>query len=272
MGSMAAMDIPFWQVDAFAARPFAGNPAAVCALERWPAESLLQAIAAENNLSETAFFVRRPDQDYDLRWFTPRTEVDLCGHATLASAWVLTREIDPRRGRVVFHTRSGPLTVTRDGEELAMDLPARPPHPVAAVAALSRALGVAPAATLQARDLVAVFAGAEEVRALRPDMVAVEALEGVFAVCATAPGTGEDADVDFVSRFFAPARGVAEDPVTGSAHATLVPYWAERLGKKALRARQVSARGGELGCVLQEERVVLTGRAVIVVRGTLTAA
>jgi PhzF family phenazine biosynthesis protein len=264
------MQIPLWQVDAFTARPFGGNPAAVCPLEQWLPDDVLQAIAAENNVSETAFFVRRPDGDFDLRWFTPRTEVDLCGHATLASAWVLTREIDPSRIRVVFHTKSGPLTVTRTGDDLAMDLPARPARLVETPAALARALGAQPASTLRARDLVAVFARAEEVRALAPDMAGIEALDGVFAVCATAPGTGADADVDFVSRFFAPAKGVAEDPVTGSSHATLVPYWAERLGKKALRARQVSARVGELSCGLEGERVVLTGRAVVVVRGTMS--
>jgi PhzF family phenazine biosynthesis protein len=267
------MQIPLWQVDAFAARPFSGNPAAVCPLEQWLADDLMQAVAGENNLSETAFFVRRADGDFDLRWFTPQTEVDLCGHATLAAAWVLLREIEPARARVVFHTRSGPLTVTRAttaGDELAMDLPARPPRPIETPAALVRALGVAPVATLQARDLVAVYARAEEVRALRPDLAAIEALEGVFAVCVTAPGTGDDADVDFVSRFFAPAKGVPEDPVTGSAHATLVPYWAARLGKKTLRARQTSARTGELGCALEGERVILTGRAVVVLRGTLT--
>jgi predicted PhzF superfamily epimerase YddE/YHI9 len=183
---------------------------------------------------------------------------------------VLTREIEPSRARVVFHTKSGPLTVTRTGDELAMDLPARPARLVETPAALARALGAQPASTLRARDLVAVFARAEEVRALAPDMAGIEALDGVFAVCATAPGTGADADVDFVSRFFAPAKGVAEDPVTGSSHATLVPYWAERLGKKALRARQVSARVGELSCGLEGERVVLTGRAVVVVRGTMS--
>ena len=264
------MDIPSGQVDAFTARPFGGNPAAVCPLEQWLPDDVMQAVAAENNVSETAFFVRRPDGDFDLRWFTPRTEVDLCGHATLASAWVLTREIEPSRARVVFHTRSGPLTVTRAGDELAMELPARPARVIDTPAALAHALGAPPAFTLRARDLVAVFAGAEEVRALAPDMAAIEALDGVFAVCVTAPGTGADADVDFVSRFFAPTKGVAEDPVTGSSHATLVPYWAERLGKKALRARQVSARVGELGCTLEGERVVLTGRAVVVVRGTMS--
>jgi PhzF family phenazine biosynthesis protein len=264
------MQIPLWQVDAFTARPFGGNPAAVCPLEQWLSDEVMQAIAAENNLSETAFFVRRADGDFDLRWFTPRTEVDLCGHATLASAWVVTRELEPSRAGVVFHTRSGPLRVVRAGEELAIDLPARPSRAVETPPALAKALGTPPVATLRARDLVAVFARAEDVRGLAPSMAAIEALDGVFAVCATAPGTGPDSDVDFVSRFFAPAKGVPEDPVTGSSHATLVPYWAEKLGKSALRARQVSARSGELGCALEGERVVLTGQAVIVLRGTLT--
>jgi PhzF family phenazine biosynthesis protein len=264
------MEVPLWQVDAFTTRPFGGNPAAVCPLEEWLADDVMQAIAAENNLAETAFFVRRADGDFDLRWFTPRTEVDLCGHATLASAWVLTRELDPSRARAIFHTRSGPLTVARAGEDLAMDLPARPAHPVDTPPALARALGAPPLSTLRARDLIAVFARAEDVRALAPDMGGIEALDGVFAVCATAPGTGADTDVDFVSRFFAPAKGVPEDPVTGSSHSTLVPYWAERLGKKALRARQVSARVGEIGCRLDRDRVVLTRRAVIVLRGTMT--
>jgi PhzF family phenazine biosynthesis protein len=264
------MQVPLWQVDAFTARPFGGNPAAVCPLDRWLPDDVMQAVAAENNLSETAFFVPRSDGDFDLRWFTPRTEVDLCGHATLASAWVLIRELEPSRERAVFHTKSGALTVTRRGDELAMDLPSRPPRGIETPPSLVRALHAHPASTLRARDLVAVFGKAEEVRALAPDMAAIEALEGVFAVCVTAPGTGSDADVDFVSRFFAPAKGVAEDPVTGSSHATLVPYWAERLGKKALRARQVSARTGELGCLLEGERVMLTGRAVVVLRGTMS--
>lgn len=263
------MDIPLWQVDAFASRPFAGNPAAVCPLERWLPDDVMQAIAAENNLSETAFFVRRPDGEFDLRWFTPCTEVDLCGHATLASAWTLMRELEPTCARAVFHTRSGPLVVARAGDDLAMDLPARPAEPIEIPAALVRALGARPAACLRARDLVGVFDDAEEVRALAPDMGAIAALEGVFAVSVTARGTGADTDVDFVSRFFAPAKGVPEDPVTGSAHATLVPYWAMRLGKNRMRARQVSRRVGELGCWMQGDRVTLTGRAVIVLSGTL---
>jgi predicted PhzF superfamily epimerase YddE/YHI9 len=256
-----------FQVDAFAARPFAGNPAAVCPLDAWLPDRVMQAVAAENAVSETAFFVRRPDGDFDLRWFTPEVEVDLCGHATLASGFLLFEELEPGRAHVRFHTRSGPLEVERDGAGLAMDLPARPPSP-AGEPALA-ALGRRPSAALRARDLMAVFDSAEEVRGLGPDLAAIAALDS-FAVIATAPGGGAvDGDVDFVSRFFAPARGVPEDPVTGSAHATLVPYWGERLGRTRLRARQVSRRGGDLLCEWQGDRVRLTGQAVLVKTGAI---
>ncbi|HEU4408565.1 MAG TPA: PhzF family phenazine biosynthesis protein [Polyangiaceae bacterium] len=261
--------VPFYQVDAFSERPFGGNPAAVCVLEAFPDDRTMAAVAAENNLSETAFVVRQGG-DYALRWFTPAVEVDLCGHATLASGLVVMSELEPGRQRVRFHTRSGPLEVARRGEGLALDLPARAPEPAAAPAGLEAALGAEPAATLRARDVVAVFERADEVRALRPDLRALAALEGVFAVCVTAPGTGPDADVDFVSRFFAPAKGVPEDPVTGSAHCSLVPYWASRAGRTELKARQVSARGGELAATLRGDRVELAGRAVIVIRGTMS--
>jgi PhzF family phenazine biosynthesis protein len=262
--------IPIWQVDAFAERPFSGNPAAVCPLDRWLPDDVMQAIAAENNLAETAFFVRRPDGELDLRWFTPKTEVDLCGHATLASGAVILRELEPARTRAVFHTKSGPLVVERSGDGFAMDMPANPGRPVPIPDSVVDALGARPSAALHSRDVVvAVFEGAEQVRALVPDLGAVARLEGVGAVSVTAAGMGRDADVDFVSRFFAPAKGVPEDPVTGSAHTTLVPYWAGRLGKRALRARQVSARQGELGCALDGDRVALSGRAVIVLAGEL---
>ncbi len=261
--------IRLWQVDAFASRPFAGNPAAVCPLDRWLPAETMQAIAAENNLSETAFFVPKSDGEFDLRWFTPNVEVDLCGHATLASGAVLMQELEPSRRRVVFHTRSGPLAVERRGDRFAIDLPARPARPVAIPDGLGEALGARPSAALRARDILAVFDRAEHVRGLAPDLAAMTHLEDTFAVCVTAPGTGSDGDVDFVSRFFAPAKGVPEDPVTGSSHATLVPFWAERLGKRELRARQVSARGGEIECTLDGDRVSLRGHAVIVLMGEL---
>ncbi|HEY4188168.1 MAG TPA: PhzF family phenazine biosynthesis protein [Polyangia bacterium] len=260
--------IPLYQVDAFTSEAFRGNPAAVCPLEAWLPVPLMQKIAAENNLSETAFFI--PDGDgFALRWFTPTTEVDLCGHATLASAFVLMTELSPARTRVVFSTRSGPLTVERAGDKLTMDFPSRPatqlttPFP-----ALSAGLGRTPVAVWTARSFVAVFEDAETVRGLRPDFAKIAALD-TYGVIVTAPGTGADADVDCVSRFFAPRQGVPEDPVTGSAHCTLAPYWAARLGRPQLRARQVSARGGEIDCELRGDRVSLSGQAVLVIQGTL---
>ena len=262
------LEIPLFQVDAFTDRPFAGNPAAVCPLRAWLPERSMQAIAAENNLSETAFFVPEGD-GFRLRWFTPTVEIDLCGHATLASAHVIMAVLEPGRTRVEFTTRSGKLIVDRAGDVLTMDFPALPPTPTdGSSRALAAALGATPTAVLATRSLVAVFDDAESVRRLRPDLTAVAAL-GCRGVIVTAPGSGVDGDVDFVSRFFAPAQGVNEDPVTGSAHCTLTPYWAARLGKPKLRARQVSARGGEITCTSRGDRVDLAGRAVLVIEGVL---
>lgn len=262
-------DIPCYQVDAFTNRPFAGNPAAVCPLDAWLPDALMQQIAAENALSETAFFVPRGG-DYELRWFTPEVEVDLCGHATLASAFVLMTVIDPARGSVRFHSKSGPLDVTRDGEAFTLDFPARPPSLGEAPARLARALrlGVEPREILlRARDVLVVLERAEDVLASIPDFPALLAIDAVRAVMITAPGTGELAGFDFVSRFFAPSVGVDEDPVTGSAHCVLAPYWALRLGKTRLRARQVSRRGGDLMCEIAGDRVRMTGHAVLVRSG-----
>jgi PhzF family phenazine biosynthesis protein len=255
------MRIPLYQVDAFTSRLFAGNPAAVCPLEDWLGDGVLQAIAAENNLSETAFFVKRGER-YHLRWFTPALEVDLCGHATLASAFVILNELEPSRDAVEFDTLSGDLRVSRAGALLSMDFPARPPAPCALPPKLVEALGAAPQATLASRDLLAVFATEEEVRALTPKM-AVLAEVDTFAVIVTAPGK----QADFVSRFFAPRAGVDEDPVTGSAHSTLVPYWAKRLNRPALYALQVSPRGGELWCEDRGNRVIIKGTAVKYLEG-----
>ena len=260
------MRIPLYQIDAFADGPFTGNPAAVCPLEEWLPDNVMQAIAAENNLSETAFFVPEGD-GYRLRWFTPTSEVDLCGHATLASAFVVFRWLIPRRNAVTFQTvQAGPLTVSRDGDLLALDFPARPPSPCAMPDGIAAALGRQPAAVLAARDYLAVYETAEDIRALTPDFAAIARLDR-FAVIVTAPGTG---GIDFVSRFFAPARGVDEDPVTGSAHCTLIPYWAGRLGKTRLEARQLSRRGGALICALQGDRVTIAGRAVLYLEGRIT--
>jgi PhzF family phenazine biosynthesis protein len=255
------MRIPLYQIDAFTSRLFSGNPAAVCPLEDWLADGVLRAIAAENNLSETAFFVKRGER-YHLRWFTPSLEVDLCGHATLASAFVILNELEPSRDAVVFDTLSGELRVSRDGGLLSMDFPARPPEPCALPPKLVEALGAAPQTTLASRDLMAVFATEDEVRSLAPKM-AVLAEVDTFAVIVTAPGN----KVDFVSRFFAPRAGVDEDPVTGSAHSTLVPYWAKRLNRPALHALQVSHRGGELWCEDRGKRVIIKGSSVKYLEG-----
>jgi PhzF family phenazine biosynthesis protein len=226
------------------------------------------AIAAENNLAETAFFVRQGEH-FDLRWFTPTVEVELCGHATLASGALILERLEPSWEQVAFQTRSGQLVVKRCASgRWALDLPSRPPTPTIVTGDLVEALGVRPTYAFQARDLVAVYEDAEMVRRVKPDMRRIAALP-TFAVAITAPGSHADADVDFVSRFFAPAKGVPEDPVTGSLHCTLVPYWADRLGRKHLRARQVSARGGELDCTLLDGRVMLEGGAVMVLEGKL---
>jgi PhzF family phenazine biosynthesis protein len=258
------MNLPLYQVDAFTDRLFGGNPAAVCPLEDWLPDETMQKIAAENNLAETAFFVRKADS-YELRWFTPELEVDLCGHATLASAYTILRFLEPECKRVAFSTRSGMLYVEREGDRLAMDFPSRPPKPVGTPAGLVEALGATPTACLASRDVLALFDTEEEVRALAPDFGVLDGVD-CFAVIASAPGN----DCDFVSRFFAPRAGVAEDPVTGSAHCTLVPYWAARLGKTEMFARQVSRRGGELWLELLGYRVKIAGNAVLYMRGTIS--
>jgi PhzF family phenazine biosynthesis protein len=258
------MKLRLYQVDAFASRAFAGNPAAVVPLDRWLPDATMQAIAAENNLSETAFFVGEKGY-FQIRWMTPTDEVDLCGHATLASAWVVFHEIENGRTEVHFRSQSGPLRVTADGDRLALDFPSRPPEPAdGSLAAVAEALGARPRAVLASRDYLAVFESEEEVRALKPDVARVAALDRM-AVIATAPGR----DCDFVSRFFVPSLGIPEDPVTGSAHCTLVPYWSKRLGKASLFARQVSARGGELWCEDRGERVKVAGRCVKYLEGTI---
>lgn len=257
------MTLPIFQVDAFADRPFAGNPAAVVVMGEWLPDAVLQAIAQENNLSETAFVLPHAGF-FELRWFTPTVEVDLCGHATLASAHVLFRHGYASGDEVAFQSKGGRLTVRRDGDLLTMDFPSRPPRRIGDDEAVARALGAAPRELHASRDLLAVFDRQADVEALRPDFRAIAELD-TFAVIVTAPGDG----CDFVSRFFAPGRGVPEDPVTGSAHCTLVPYWSRRLGKTALRARQVSRRGGELLCEDRGERVAIAGRAVEYLRGEI---
>lgn len=258
------MRLPLYQVDAFTGRLFGGNPAAVVLLEDWLPDDVLAAIAAENNLAETAFVIPRADT-MPLRWFTPKVEVDLCGHATLATAHVLFRYSFPSLNRLTFETRSGTLAVTRDGEFLSMDFPSRPGKPVEVSDDLAAALGRRPRAAYRARDLMAVFETESDVRDLRPDLQRIWAMDA-FAIIVTAPGD----EVDFVSRFFTPRAGIPEDPVTGSAHCTLIPYWADRLGRAELVARQLSARGGELFCKFRGDRVDIAGRTVEYLRGEIS--
>lgn len=257
------MCIPYYQVDAFTSRLFGGNPAGVCILSAWLSDSTLQSIAAENNLAETAFIVQR-DSYFDLRWFTPTLEMDLCGHATLAPAHVLFRHLGYRDCVVTFQTRAGKLTVTRSEDLLTLDFPARPASSCSPPEALIEGLGFLPTFTAKARDYLVVFTNEREVRELRPDMKNLMRLD-CLGIIATAPGD----DCDFVSRFFAPRAGVPEDPVTGSAHCTLIPYWAERLERTHMRAMQVSPRGGELFCEHRGERVGIAGRAVTYSSGFL---
>ena len=257
------MQIKQYQVDAFASRPFEGNPAAVCVLERWLADDVLQAIAEENNLSETAFFVPC-DTGFELRWFTPTTEVDLCGHATLATAHVIFDQLGYSQPAIRFHTRSGELHVKKHANMLQMDFPAQTPVPCEIPDALVRGLGVRPARLLRSDDYLAVFDSEQDIRALQPDFAWLGQLD-LRGVIVTAPGK----DVDFVSRFFAPGLGVPEDPVTGSAPCPLAPYWAGRLGKTTLQARQLSPRGGNLACKLHGERVLISGSAVTFMQGVI---
>lgn len=259
------MRLPLYQVDAFTHRLFGGNPAAVVPLEQWLPDATMQAIATENNLSETAFFVRE-GTEYALRWFTPAAEIDLAGHPTLATAYVIFRFIETGATSITFRTlKAGKVTVSRQGDELAMDFPARPPQPCAVPPMLVPALGKPPALVLAARDYMAVYDRAADVAALRPDFAALARLDRALVIV-TSPGEG---DIDFVSRCFAPAHGINEDPVTGSAHCTLIPYWAERLGKNRLRARQISARGGDLACEFKGERIGIAGRAVLYLEGSI---
>ena len=266
------MQIPIEQLTAFAEGPFTGNPAAVCLLDQWLPDALLQAIAAELNLSETAF-VRRGKERHDLRWFTPRCEVDLCGHATLAAAQVVF-DFDPECKTLQFDTRSGTLRVIRnealnhasapDSPLLTLDFPVQHNEPCAAPEALIQGLGHVPESCHRGADWMAVLASEAEVRALTPDLEALTQLDG-RGVIVTAPGE----QVDVVSRFFAPKIGIPEDPVTGSAHCSLVPYWAQRLGKQTLHARQLSARGGTLHCQMNGTRVLISGRVAPFLSGSL---
>jgi len=263
------MRIPIFELNAFTHGPFSGNPAGVCPLERWLDDRTLQAIAAQNNLAETAFFVRRGPGGagtpaYDIRWFTPACEIDLCGHATLATAWVLFHRGGRTRDPIELHSKSGRLTVRRDGERLELDFPSTPGVPCEPPPRLLEGLASAPRETLKARDYMAVFEREDEVRALTPHMDAIASLDAL-GVIATAPGR----DADYVMRFFAPRAGVPEDPATGSAQCMLVPYWAARLGRSRLTGRQLSARGAEFTCEHRGDRVGIAGRVVPYLEGSI---
>lgn len=258
------MEIPIFQIDAFADAVFGGNPAAVCPLDSWLETEAMQAIAEENNLSETAFFVAN-DRGYDLRWFTPAMEVDLCGHATLASAFLIFERLASRTERIRFETRSGELTVARRDGLMFLDFPSYPGLAVDCPPALAGGLGAAPREVKEGPNYMAVFATEAEVAGLTPDMETIATLHP-RGVIATAPGDR----VDFVSRFFGPSFGVPEDPVTGSAHCMLTPYWAGRLGKTRMDARQISKRGGTLVCEDRGDRVGIGGNAVLYLEGRIT--
>jgi PhzF family phenazine biosynthesis protein len=257
------MTLDHFHVDAFADRVFTGNPASVVPLKRWLPGSVLQSLAMENNHAETAFFVPRAS-GFHLRWFTPKVEVDLCGHATLAAAHVLWAHLGHTGDPIRFATLSGELAVTRESGRLILDFPARPAQTVACSPELIEGLGAKPFQVGKARDYLAVFRREDDVRALAPNFARLAELD-CLGVIATAPGKS----VDFVSRFFAPRAGIDEDPVTGSAHCTLAPYWAKRLGKPRLRAEQLSARGGRLWCEIVGDRVKIAGHAVTYLQGKI---
>ena len=257
------MKLPFYQVDSFTGRLFRGNPAGVVLMKDWLPEQIMQAIAAENNLSETAFVHPRGNA-FELRWFTPDIEVDLCGHATLASAYVIFSEGLAHGDAIQFATKVDVLTVRRQGAVIQMDFPARPAESVPIGTQIVAALGARPRELLKSRDLMAVFESEGDVAGLEPEFDLVAGLDAL-GVIATAPGR----KVDFVSRFFAPRAGVREDPVTGSSHCTLIPYWSGRLGKEKLLARQISRRGGEIHCEDHGDRVVIGGEAALYLRGEI---
>lgn len=258
------MKLPIYQIDAFASKAFEGNPAAVVPLDEWLPDEVMQSIAEENNLAETAFFVPTCS-GFHIRWFTPKDEVKLCGHATLASAYVLFNCLEYEEPSVRFDSLSGTLTVTRNGEYLTLDFPNQRPVICGAPQALVDGLGIEPIACLVNEDYMAVFSSEEEVAAIQPDYQLLEQLDR-RGVIVTAPGNKSD----FVARFFAPRLGVPEDPVTGSAYTHLTPYWAEQLGKEKLSAIQISPRTGKLQCEVKGDRVLISGTAVKYLEGCIS--
>ncbi len=257
------MQLPIYYVDAFTKKVFGGNPAAVVPLPNWIEDSQLQRIAAENNLSETAFVVES-GEDYQLRWFTPTAEIDLCGHATLATAYVIKRFFKPAASRLHFHTKSGELSVSLGSSMLTLDFPSKPASPIPITTTIAKALGAQPTELYLARDLVAVFDSEETIRSLTPSPDLLRELPGL-GVTITAPGESSD----FVSRAFFPKIGIREDPVTGATHCSLIPYWSNRLRKRELTAKQLSERGGELACTDLGDRVLIAGEAALYLEGRI---
>ncbi len=259
------MTIPYYEVLTFTNHLLGGNPAGVCILNEWLPDGLMQSIAAENNLPETAFIIER-NHHYDLRWMTPTVEVDLCGHATLASAYIIFNFLGRRRDTVSFQSRSGELTVDRMDDRLVLDFPSQPARPCQPPSILAKSLGAEPAEVFKGGDYLAVFERQKDIAAFTPDFTELATL-GTRGVIVTAPGD----DCDFVSRFFAPGAGIPEDPVTGSTHCALIPYWSKRLGRAKLHARQISPRGGELFCEDRGARVGIGGTAIIYIEGNIHA-
>lgn len=260
------MKIELYQIDAFTDKLFAGNPAAVCPLDEWLEDDVLQKIAIENNLAETAFFVKLETGNYHLRWFTPEIEMDLCGHATLASAYVLFEELAYPHDKIIFESKSGPLVVSKIDDYLQLDFPSRPPKRTELPAAIRQALNIQPREVWKARDYLLVYESEEDIKNLKPNI-------GLLDQVNIDPGgiivTAKGEEVDFVSRFFTPQASVFEDPVTGSAHCTLVPFWADRLSRTNFHAIQISSRGGELFCDLRDDRVFIRGKAIKYLKGTI---
>lgn len=260
--------LTLYQVDAFTDHLFGGNPAAVVPLEHWIEDGMMQKLALENNLSETVFFVpsSQPDTDYDIRWFTPGAEINLCGHATLASAFVLYTILNFKKEKLVFHSNSGKLTVERRDDLYIMDFPSWKPEQVYSYPGnLRKALDVDEILGIyKQRDLLVLLRKEEDVKNAKPDFTAIKKWDEKVII--TAPGNG---DVDFVSRFFAPGIGIDEDPVTGSAHSQLIPFWSEKLKKKKFHAKQLSARGGELWCEQSGDRVTIAGKCVFYMKGEI---
>ncbi len=257
------MNIPIYRINAFSEERFRGNPAAVCVLEDWLPDQVMQGIAAENNLSETAFVVEK-NNNYELRWFTPKVEVDLCGHATLATAYALKEHLGYKPEEISFRTKSGLLKAEYGGNVISLVFPKRKGEPCTAPDQLLRALDVRPVEVLKSRDYLVVLKDEAEVRGVRPDFAALKKIECLGVII-----TSRGKDVDFVSRFFAPQAGIDEDPVTGSAHTTLIPYWSEKLRKKNMTALQLSERGGKLYCDDLGDKVKISGKAVTFLVGHL---